>query len=137
MAEETKVEDWRVQLSIKAGENMLNVRGATAGELLGELDTLANLSGEVDSCVTAIKAMECLKSGVQSGANSYGGGTSQGGAGSSGGYQAGGQNTAGRGCIHGPMTYREGTGARGPWKGWFCPEPKGSPNACKAVFQNG
>lgn len=27
-----------------------------------------------------------------------------------------------RNCAHGVMTYREGMGAKGPWKGYFCPE---------------
>lgn len=26
-----------------------------------------------------------------------------------------------RTCAHGTMTYREGMGAKGPWKGYFCP----------------
>lgn len=37
-------------------------------------------------------------------------------------------------CSHGPMTYREGNGAKGPWKGYMCPAPKGDPNQCKPVF---
>lgn len=27
-----------------------------------------------------------------------------------------------RTCSHGAMTYREGMGAKGPWKGYFCAE---------------
>lgn len=27
-----------------------------------------------------------------------------------------------RTCSHGAMTYREGMGAKGPWKGYFCTE---------------
>lgn len=118
---------FKVQLNLKTGDNMLNVRGDSASDLLGELDTLANLSAEIDSAVTAIQSMECLKSGgVHPGANSNAAGA-----------RSGGQNTQGRGCIHGPMTYRTGQGARGPWQGWFCPQPKGAPDACKPVFQNG
>lgn len=26
-----------------------------------------------------------------------------------------------RTCAHGTMTFREGMGAKGPWKGYFCP----------------
>lgn len=127
-------EGYKVQLNIKAGENMLNVRGNSAADLMGELDSLSNFATEIDTSVTVLKAMECLKSPVYGGANSHGGGASQAGQGSN---PQGGQNTAGRGCIHGPMTYRTGSGARGPWQGWFCPLPKGNPEACKAVFQNG
>lgn len=37
-------------------------------------------------------------------------------------------------CAHGPMTFREGVSAKGPWKGWMCPAPKGAPNKCDAIF---
>lgn len=37
-------------------------------------------------------------------------------------------------CIHGPMTKREGSSDKGPWKAYMCPTPKGTPNQCKAIF---
>jgi hypothetical protein len=37
-------------------------------------------------------------------------------------------------CSHGAMTFREGVSAKGPWKGWMCPAPKGAPNKCDAIF---
>lgn len=39
-------------------------------------------------------------------------------------------------CSHGPRTGRSGTGAKGPWKAWFCPTPKGTPDQCEAIFLN-
>jgi hypothetical protein len=27
-------------------------------------------------------------------------------------------------CPHGEKVYREGVGAKGPWKAWFCPSPR-------------
>lgn len=39
-------------------------------------------------------------------------------------------------CAHGDMTPRTGSGAKGPWRGWFCPTPKGTPDQCKAIFVN-
>lgn len=45
--------------------------------------------------------------------------------------------TSGRTCKHGAMTYREGAGAKGPWKGYFCPTPKGTPDQCDAQFIRG
>jgi len=33
-------------------------------------------------------------------------------------------------CQHGPMVTRKGTGAKGEWKGYFCPTPKGTPDQC-------
>ena len=40
----------------------------------------------------------------------------------------------GRECKHGTMTYRTGQGAKGPWKGYFCPTPKGTPDQCSPQF---
>lgn len=36
-------------------------------------------------------------------------------------------------CDHGPRTARSGTSAKGPWKSWFCPAPKGQ-EQCKPIF---
>jgi hypothetical protein len=40
----------------------------------------------------------------------------------------------GRACKHGAMTKREGTGAKGPWKAYMCPTPKGTPDQCDPVW---
>ena len=40
----------------------------------------------------------------------------------------------GRGCKHGPMTKRQGSSAKGPWKAYMCPTPKGTPDQCEAIF---
>lgn len=40
----------------------------------------------------------------------------------------------GRSCKHGPMTKRQGTSAKGPWKAYMCPTPKGTPDQCDAIF---
>lgn len=37
-------------------------------------------------------------------------------------------------CNHGAMTYREGNGNFGPWRGFTCTLPKNDPNACKAIY---
>lgn len=37
-------------------------------------------------------------------------------------------------CQHGQRVARSGNGAKGPWKAYFCPTPKGTPNQCDAVF---
>lgn len=36
-------------------------------------------------------------------------------------------------CSHGPRTARSGSGAKGPWRAWFCPQPKGAPQ-CEAIW---
>lgn len=34
-------------------------------------------------------------------------------------------------CKHGSMSGRSGQGAKGPWKAWMCPSPKGTPDQCE------
>ena len=33
----------------------------------------------------------------------------------------------GQSCRHGAMAFRTGTSAKGPWKGWMCAAPQGTP----------
>ena len=39
-------------------------------------------------------------------------------------------------CRHGVMRYQEGVGAKGPWKGFMCASPKGTPIAekCSTIW---
>ena len=37
-------------------------------------------------------------------------------------------------CRHGAMTYREGVGAKGPWKGYMCAAPKGATDKCATIW---
>lgn len=37
-------------------------------------------------------------------------------------------------CAHGAMSYREGVGQKGPWKGWMCAAPKGTTPKCETVW---
>lgn len=37
-------------------------------------------------------------------------------------------------CAHGPMVARSGKGAKGPWSGHFCPQPKGAPDQCQPIW---
>ena len=39
-------------------------------------------------------------------------------------------------CNHGVATQRKGESAKGPWTGYFCPQPKGSPDQCSPKFLN-
>lgn len=48
-----------------------------------------------------------------------------------------GQSAVGaRMCNHGPMVARKGNGAKGEWKGLFCPTPKGTVGQCEPVWLN-
>ncbi len=37
-------------------------------------------------------------------------------------------------CKHGEMSKRTGSGAKGPWKAFMCPSPKGTPDQCEPVW---
>ena len=38
-------------------------------------------------------------------------------------------------CKHGDLVWRESkSDAPKPWKGWFCPSPKGTPDQCEPKF---
>jgi hypothetical protein len=42
--------------------------------------------------------------------------------------------TAGNSCKHGPMSYKTGVSAKGPWQGWMCSTPKGAPDKCDTIW---
>lgn len=44
------------------------------------------------------------------------------------------QPSAGKQCVHGEMIRRSGNGAKGEWRGFFCPTPKGTPDQCSPAF---
>ena len=37
-------------------------------------------------------------------------------------------------CKHGTMSYREGVGAKSPWKGYMCAAPKGAADKCPTIW---
>lgn len=37
-------------------------------------------------------------------------------------------------CRHGEMTFRSGTSAKGPWKGYMCAAPKGATDKCDTIW---
>jgi hypothetical protein len=39
-----------------------------------------------------------------------------------------------RSCQHGVMIQRTGNGAKGEWRAFFCPTPKGTADQCQAIF---
>lgn len=34
-------------------------------------------------------------------------------------------------CQHGSRTAKSGSSAKGPWRAWMCPSPKGDPSQCQ------
>lgn len=39
-------------------------------------------------------------------------------------------------CVHGTMVRRTGQGAKGEWRAFFCPTPKGTEGQCSPAFAN-
>lgn len=37
-------------------------------------------------------------------------------------------------CVHGTRVARSGTSAKGPWRSYMCPTPKGTPDQCDPIF---
>jgi len=37
-------------------------------------------------------------------------------------------------CKHGQMSYRTGTGQKGPWQGYMCAAPKGAVDKCETIW---
>lgn len=40
-------------------------------------------------------------------------------------------------CAHGQMVFMKGVNARGPWSGYKCPAPNGTPGKCQTIFNKG
>lgn len=41
------------------------------------------------------------------------------------------QNATVPSCAHGPRTAKSGASAKGPWRAYMCPAPKGDPSQCQ------
>lgn len=37
-------------------------------------------------------------------------------------------------CQHGPRVFRSGNARTGAWSAWFCPTPKGTPGQCDPIW---
>lgn len=141
-------DDFKFQASVKIPhgpdnyrDSMLNVRAQTGEEFAQAVNYIAEHAADLATALQTIHASANVS------ASFAGPGTGnvqqpapqapppQQGWSQQGSQQAAPQQAGpGKMCAHGPMTYREGNGQRGPWKGYFCPTPKGTPNQCKPEF---
>lgn len=140
----------RFSFTTKIGGDLFTVRGDTfdefqsnaiaAGAVQGIGTLLAALNGEVyEAAATVATAnlaagLGATPAGAVQG-DPFGGSFAQG----AGGYQpqavtpppvAAGDRT----CAHGVMVKRTGIGAKGEWRAWFCPTPKGTEGQCSPKF---
>lgn len=115
-------EDYKVQVSIKFGPNlvgMLNIRANSVAELDLLIDetresSVPALVGFTEE-LGALSAIQGQFPQTQVVSNTP--------------ATAGAPN-----CNHGPMTYRTGGSGNDRWEGHFCPQPKGAPDKCKPIY---
>jgi hypothetical protein len=90
-------------------------------EIKGALEVAANVTPEINAIETLYNAQGVLKQAL--GATPVEQSTTK-----------SAPASGGKACKHGEMTFRSGTSAKGPWKGHFCPSPKGTPDQCEPQF---
>ena len=135
-------DNWNCQVSYKFGPtgDMLNIRGDSVADLGSHVNALSS-----DTAIVALaKLGELLRNGIATVSHEQGtanvvaafGGTDVRAPANpyAGAVQALTTPTDGPVCPHGNRQFREGMGAKGPWKAWFCPSPKGTVGQCDAQW---
>jgi hypothetical protein len=119
-----KTDGVKFQLNIKnSAGTLLNFYfyEVDEAEIKKVLETVANTTPEIQAVETLFNAQGVLREALgatpveQSAAKSA-------------------PASGGKACKHGEMTFRTGQSAKGPWKGYFCPSPKGTPDQCEPQF---
>ena len=132
-------DNWVFQHSVKIGQDMVNLRGDNPDQFKQVLEWAtenAALFTNVQAALNAVNAVPALAGNVTSTTvqndppAQSGWGQPQQQAAPSWSQPA----TQGPACKHGPMVARSGTGAKGPWSGFFCPTSKGTPDQCPPQF---
>jgi hypothetical protein len=124
MSDETFKVQWSVSLppvAQYAKGHMLNLRGQTVEEVNDLLDAVLDNDGTF--LVKAIEVGSVLL--VAQGLNSPDAAADPQET-----LRASGPVDTSHVCKHGKRDYKTGNGARGKWEGYFCPQPKGSPDQC-------
>lgn len=123
-------ESWAVQASYKFGTNqqsMLNVRADDTDQLKIQLELLSD--GEVLTALTHLG--QVLEAGAALTPVTSPAAPAPQPAQPQPQYQQNQPPT----CPHGVRKFASGVGAKGPWAAYFCPAPKGDPNACAPDWQ--
>lgn len=125
------------QVSFKFGEHqqaMLNVRGDDEKGFADALEVARSFAGVIASLETELRAVSVV-------GQSFPGTTVMGTPGDTGGYSVNNPPTTPAPgpeytrCAHGNRVRKDGTSPKGYWAGWFCPLPKGDPNACAVTWE--
>lgn len=124
-------DDFKIQHSVKTREgDMLNVRAADAAEFEKVLSYVEENIGRIAGLGDLIRAV-----GTAGNVGLLPAQAPVADARASGGNVQSSQPANAPTCQHGAMTFRSGTSGKGPWKGYFCPTPKGTPGQCDPIFQ--
>jgi hypothetical protein len=118
-------EGTKVQANFKIGNDLFNVYANSMSEfvdLLGELE---------ESGIPAIHDVQTKLAGARAVAAAVAAPAA-----APSGPPASFTSAAVKQCVHGDMVARTGSGSKGPWRGWFCPTPKGTADQCSAIFIN-
>ena len=140
---------FKIQVNVKAGDELINLRADSGPEMASIIEWVTGNAGDIQAVIALLKGANTVagafpgsqvvqqtapqarefQQGQQQGWSQQGSQQSQ----APVQQQAAPQGDS-KVCQHGAMQYREGTSARGPWKAYFCPTPKGTPGQCKAEF---
>ena len=128
---EETVTEANFSFTTKIGGDLFTVRGNTIDEFKENLvaSVVTEIGDHVKSLQEALQGTVSVQSAVDT-ATKYLGAVATGKAEPS---QAPSVSSKSGGpvCKHGPMTGRSGNGAKGPWKAWMCPSPKGTADQCE------
>jgi len=114
----------KTQLNFKTSQgSLINVYlySYDEAEIKQALEAIANVTAEVQAVETLYNAQGLLREAL--GATPVEQSTNK-----------SAPASGGKACKHGDMTFRTGQSAKGPWKGYFCPSPKGTPDQCEPQF---
>lgn len=112
-------QDTALQINYKLSDGTLvNIYAKSADELEGHLIALADKATIITATAAALGANTTPSANI---ANMK--------------VQLGAEEVASdKQCKHGSMKLRTGAGAKGPWKAWMCPSPKGTPDQCEPIW---
>ena len=118
MAASTSDTALQVNFKLKDG-TLVNVYAKNAEELEGNLGKIQDLSTLISSVSQSLNEVAVANENAAYATKALGAKVTNGDAPT---------------CKHGAMSYRTGTGAKGPWKGWMCAAPKGASDKCDTVW---
>lgn len=114
----------RTQLNFKTSQGTLvNVYlySYDEEEIKGALTAIANVTPEINAVETLYNAQGTLKQAL--GATPVEQPRTQ-----------SAPSNGAKSCKHGEMKFVSRVGEKGPWKGYFCPSPKGTADQCEPQF---